>query len=147
MQLASQQRFPHRRFIADLAVLGVRLGRTHQGVVFLVVGADLRDGQLAAQAHFVRRPLHLDQLGIAQDRLNRQDAAFNKRLLILGVLVLRVFLGLPLLHRLMEALRDVGAPLGLQELQFVFQLLEAFGSEKFGFVHNFGIRLLPIQKG
>src|SRR6266851_1878622 len=86
----AHQRLAERAFVRDAAFLRVGFGSAYDGEYLGAPLALLLDLDLIAQADHVLRALPLDHLRVAQDRFKAQDFAFDKSLLVFGVLILCV---------------------------------------------------------
>src|SRR5258707_9358036 len=119
----AHQRLAERAFIGDTAFLRVRLSSAHDSEDLGVPLPFLLDLDLIAQHDHVFGALPLDNLGIAQDRFKAQDFAFDKSLLVLGILVLCVLDEFAtLLKRLMQPRRYFLPPDITKKIKTLFQI-------------------------
>lgn len=122
-----QQGPAYGRFIADTALAGVDLGATDDGVVhcFPILGDDGNSGTQANPVGVVGLLL-VDQFGILDDALQRQNTPLHERLLVLGVIVFGVILGAGQFLGLLNAAGDLRPSNGYQMLQLRLKLGQAF---------------------
>jgi len=93
--------------------------------------AAFHDRDDGAQRDFVvMHRLLVDDHRILQHVLQRQNAAFYKRLLVLGIVVLGVLVDVAFFHRRVQTLGHLLAAHGLQMMQFFFQFLLTFFGQK-----------------
>ena len=109
----------------------VGLGRADDRVLLRLAGLLVLDVHDRADLHDVGR-----DLGGVDDRARRAsfsssvgDARLEHRLLVLGVVVLGVLGDVAELACLLDALGDLAAAVGAQDLELVLELLEAFRGE------------------
>src|SRR4030066_13677 len=110
-------------------------------MIFSTLYFILPAGTVTSTPSPVRRP------GIAQHLVELQDAAFDERLIVLGVLVLGVFGDVPEFLAGLDTLRDLLALHRLEVVELVLELAQALGSENrvlFGLSH--ASHLLPCEE-
>src|SRR5262245_43456746 len=74
--------------------------------------------------------LVVDHRGPSQTILKRGDSLLQHRLLVLGVVVLGVLRDVPELARRLDAIGHLATLVGLEELEFLLQLLEPLGGDQ-----------------
>src|SRR6185503_10373352 len=129
--LVSHQGGADRRLVADAPVARSSLCRAHDGEGLFPVGS--LDHDLGADADLVAVDL-FDDFRVLQLRLERGDAALQERLLLLGVLVLRVLGDVAIQLRVVDARRHPRALGCDQVIQLGLELGEPFGSQIDGLV-------------
>src|SRR5690349_4249120 len=136
--LVPDERLPDRRLVRQ-AVLGrLGLGRADDRVLDRLPGLLVLDVDHRADADLVgAQLLGVDHRGRAKLVLQLRDLGLEHRLLVLGVVVLRVLRDVPELARLLDALGHLAALLRLKELELALELVEAFGGEDDVLRHGF----------
>src|SRR3989337_882645 len=139
--LPAQQGLAHRRFVADAVTvrIGLRRPDDHVGQL-LAVAQILQDHRTAHGDAVAADLLVVDDLGVAQYRLQLEDAALHEGLLVLGVLVLGRIRQVAKVFGLLDPPSHLLALCDLQVLQFLLELPQALGGEDDFFFALFGHR-------
>src|SRR3954453_18005222 len=130
--LLADDRLPDRRFVRELVLGRVGLGRPDDPVLERLLGADVAQLHLRADGDDVLGDVLLrDHARAAESILERGDAVLEQGLLVLRVVVLGVLGDVAELTGGLDAVRDFAALLVREELDFLLELLVALGSKDY----------------
>src|SRR3989338_6779561 len=121
----ADERLAYLGLVADASLGGRGLGRSDDHVLGLLAIA--LDDDLASDLYAVVMPVLVDRDRALQHLLERNYPAFQKVLVVLGLLQLGVLGEIPELHGVVDPLRHLGSALGAQLLELGLQLLQPLG--------------------
>src|SRR5215204_998143 len=128
--LLAENRLAYGGLVRELLRRGVRLGGADDVVLDGLLGRDVAQPDLRADAHDVLRELlPVDHASRHQPFLELRDPVLEHRLLVLGVVVLGVLRDVAELARNADALRDFTSLLSRQVVDLFLQLLVTLWSE------------------
>src|SRR4051794_16920483 len=128
--LLADDRLPDRRFVRELVLGRVGLGRPDDPVLDRLLGADVAELHLRTDGDDVLGDVLLrDHARVAEPLLEGRDAVLEQRLLVFRVVVLGVFGDVAELARGLDAVGDLAALVVREVLDLLLQLLVAFRSK------------------
>jgi asparagine synthase (glutamine-hydrolysing) len=128
--LAPHDRFPDGRFIRELVLGRIRLGRADDVVLDRLAGFDVAETHLRPDGHLARLDLLLrDHARALEPLLEHRDARFKMCLLVLRGVVLGVLGDVAELARFTNAIRDLASLFRREVLDLLLELLVPVGSE------------------
>src|SRR6478672_3872633 len=125
--LLAEEGAADRTLVGDTTLGGARLGRSDDREGLLAIGALDRDRR--PDLDVVGRVVLVEDRRVLDERLERLDPTFDERLLVLGVLVLRVLGQVAVLLRIVDAVGDLGTLDRHHLLELGAKLLEAVSGE------------------
>ncbi len=122
--LAAHERAAERGLIREPRVLGIGLGRTDDRKFMRIARPGLFDPHGRTEMDFVRNVVALiDDARVANHPFELENASFDERLLLLGVLVFGIFGDVAELFRLTNSFVDFSAMNGLELVELFLELL------------------------